>query len=114
MQVTLRDGTVHYSSRRKWPHSPRHFTDITVIPGDGAEIVERDHFFTARYRLYTLIRGRLGCAQIEHQPWPLVRATLTTLNQNLVEAAGLPSPRGAPLVHYCAELDVKIGYARVC
>jgi hypothetical protein len=39
---------------------------------------------------------------------------LIHLDQNLIEAAGLPSPEGAPIVHYSAELHVKIGYARVC
>ena len=31
------------------------------------------------------------------------------LRQTLFEAAGLPPPSGAPLVHYAAELAVKIG-----
>ncbi len=113
MRVTSEDGTIRYNSRRKWPHSSRHFTNIAVRPGESAELTERDHFFTARYRLYTLIRGQLGCAQIEHEPWPLNRATLLHLDQNLIEAAGLPSPKGAPMVHYSAELHVKIGHARV-
>jgi uncharacterized protein YqjF (DUF2071 family) len=114
MQVTCEDGTIRYYSRRKWPHSTRHFTNIAVQPGESGVLTERDHFFTARYRLYTLIRGRLGCAQIEHEPWPLTRASLLHLDQNLIEAAGLPSPEGAPIVHYSAELHVKIGYARLC
>ena len=114
MRVAKRDETVHYTSRRKWPHSREHFTDITVAPGTPGELTERDHFFTARYRLYTLVRGRLAHAQIEHAPWPLARATLLDLNQNLIEAAGLPSPGGDPVVHYSEELAVKIGYVRLC
>jgi hypothetical protein len=74
------------------------------------ELSDREHFLTARYRLYTLIHGRLGWAQIEHEPWPLARAALVTLRQNLIDAAGLPAPEGQPLVHYAAEIDVKIGY----
>jgi uncharacterized protein len=114
MQVTSQSGTVRYRSRRKWPHSSRRFTDIAIEPGGPGELTELDHFVTARYRLYTAIRGRLGYAQIEHDPWPLRRATLLEINQNLIEAAGLPSPQGAPLVHYSAELDVKIGHSRLC
>jgi uncharacterized protein YqjF (DUF2071 family) len=56
----------------------------------------------------------LGYAQIEHDPWPLQRATVLELNQNLIEAVGLPAPQGAPLVHYSADIDVKIGYVRLC
>src|SRR5689334_21812552 len=49
-------------------------------------------FLTARYRLYTVIAGRLAAAEAEHPPWPLRRATVLSLNQNLLSAAGLPAP----------------------
>ena len=116
MCVASQNGTIHYSSRRKWPHSTAVISDIAVKPGNrfaAEELGDRDHFLTARYRLYTLIRGRLGYAQIEHEPWPLARATVVTLNQNIIEAAGLPAPEGQPLVHYATEIDVKIGYAGI-
>ena len=114
MHVRRENEVIRYTSRRKWPHSARHFTDIAIRPGAPGETTERDHFFTARYRLYALNRGQLAYAQIEHDPWQLTRATVVKLEQNLIEAAGLPSPQGAPLVHYSAELHVKIGYIRVC
>jgi uncharacterized protein YqjF (DUF2071 family) len=114
MSVALSNGTIHYQSRRRQPHSTSVTSDVIVKPGDHLEEQElgrRDHFLTARYRLYTLIRGRRGCAQIEHEPWPLARGTLLVLNQNLTEASGLPPPHGQPLVHYAAEVYVKIGFA---
>jgi uncharacterized protein YqjF (DUF2071 family) len=121
MQVSQESEAVHYISRRTWPHSSQRFTDIVVIPGGSGPGIsacepdsELDHFLTARYRLYTRMRGRLAYAQIEHEPWPLARATVVKLDQNLIQAAGLPTPEGAPLVHYSAELDVKIGHIRVC
>jgi uncharacterized protein YqjF (DUF2071 family) len=114
MKVWPENDVIRYASRRKWPHSERHFTDIAIKPGDTGELTTRDHFFTARYRLYALNRGRLAYAQIEHDPWQLTRATVVRLEQNLIEAAGLPGPKGAPLVLYSAELNVKIGYIRVC
>ena len=118
MQVTQQNGTIRYRSRRRWPHSTRHptarFTNIAIEPGGPKELTDLDHFLTARYRLYAVTRGRLGYAQIQHDPWPLARATLLELNQNLIEASGLPSPQGSPLVHYSADLDVKIGYLRLC
>jgi uncharacterized protein YqjF (DUF2071 family) len=70
---------------------------------------ERDHFLTARYRLYTTSRRALRYAQIEHPPWPLARAGVIQLRQTLFEKAGLPSPVGAPLVHYAAQVAVNIG-----
>jgi len=116
MAVTPQNGTIHYRSRRKRPHSTGVISDIVVQPGGlfaGEELGDRDHFLTARYRLYTLIRGRLGYAQIEHEPWPLARATVVTLDQNIIEAAGLPAPEGQPLVHYAPEIDVKVGCAGI-
>jgi uncharacterized protein YqjF (DUF2071 family) len=114
MHVTSQNGAIRYRSRRRWPHSRSATSDITVQPGKQhapEELTARDHFLTARYRLYTVIGARLGCAQIEHPPWPLAHATVTRLHQTLIEAAGLPTPLGAPLVHYSETIDVKIGYA---
>ena len=116
MRVACEDGKIRYRSRRHWPHRIASAA-ILIRPGAlcaASELAERDHFFTARYCLYTVMGGRLGRARIEHPPWPLARATVVDLNQTLIEAAGLPSPEGAPLVHYSANLDVKIGYPRLC
>ncbi|HEV8040084.1 MAG TPA: DUF2071 domain-containing protein [Bryobacteraceae bacterium] len=120
MHVRAEDGKVCYTSRRKWPHSVRHFADIVIKPEDrrprswqGTALPHVD-FLTARYRLYALNGRRLAYAQIEHDPWPLTRATVIKLDQNLIEAAGLPTPQGAPLVDYAAELNVRIGYIGLC
>jgi uncharacterized protein len=112
MCVAEEDGVIHYRSRRHWPHDSSATTDITIQPGDLyhlGDLTDRDHFLTARYRLYSTSRGQLRHADIEHPPWPLARANVTDLRQTLFEAAGLPPPAGAPLVHYAAELAVKIG-----
>ena len=116
MRVDSKNGTIHYRSRRKRPHSTTVISDIVVKPGKrltAEELGDLDHFLTARYRLYTPMRGGLGWAQIEHEPWPLGGAGVVTLDQNLIEAAGLPAPEGQPLVHYAEEIDVKIGYVGV-
>jgi hypothetical protein len=54
-------------------------------------------------------REKLRYAQIEHAPWPLARAKAVEIRETLFQSAGLPSPQGAPLVHYAAEISVKIG-----
>lgn len=115
MQVASEGGAIRYRSRRRWPHRPAAST-MLVQPGTAyrsEELTEFDHFLTARYSLYNVMRGRIGCAQIEHPPWPLARASLGEFQQNLIESAGLPSPEGPPRVHYSAELSVKIGFPRV-
>jgi uncharacterized protein len=113
MRVTMEDEVVHYTSRRKWPHSPKSTSDILVKPGDRFRIEELgdiDHFLTARFRLYSVLRGKLSYAQIEHAPWPLAHAEVLKLNQTLIESSGLTVPSGAPLVHYSEELHVRIGF----
>lgn len=105
-------GAVQYWSQRRWPHDSAAMTHIRIKPGgpfDPTELGELDGFLTARYRLYTVARGRLAYAQIEHPPWPLARASVLALQQTLFEQAGLPAPSGAPLAHYAPELQVKIG-----
>ena len=117
MSVTQEQSAIRYRSRRRWPHSSLHTTDILVQPGNRyqpPELTDQDHFLTARYRLYTVSRGRLAYAQIEHPPWPLARATMLECRQNLFEAAGLPAPQGSPLVHYSADISVKIGPLAMC
>lgn len=112
MRVRAVNGAIHYASQRHWPHDSSAMTEIVVKPGElhkPGELTDRDHFLTARYRLYTTSVRRLRYAQIEHAPWPLARASVLELRQTLFERAGLPPPLGSPLVHYAAELAVKIG-----
>ncbi|MFC6022858.1 DUF2071 domain-containing protein [Plantactinospora solaniradicis] len=54
-------------------------------------------------------RQASGAAEAEHAPWPLHRAELVRLDQDLVTAVGLPAPTGAPLVHASPGVPVRIG-----
>ncbi|HEX5228036.1 MAG TPA: DUF2071 domain-containing protein [Bryobacteraceae bacterium] len=112
MRVTSENGVIRYESRRRWPHDRAAITDIRIQPGEafGAdELRPRDHFLTARYRLFTLARGRLASAEIEHEPWPLARAQVLELKQTLLHQIGLPTPAEDPLAHYSEEVTVRIG-----
>ncbi len=82
--------------------------------GTGAPLAETERgelveFLTARYRLFTVVAGRLAAAEAEHPRWPLRQAGVLGLDQNLLTAAGLPSPAGDPLVHACPGVPVRIG-----
>jgi uncharacterized protein YqjF (DUF2071 family) len=107
-----RDGAVvRYQSRRVGGTRPGCDVEVRVaepIP----ECSELDLFLTARYRLYAERRGRLLCAEIEHVPWPLQRAQVISLRQNLIQAAGLPAPEGEPLVHFSEKIEVTVGWPR--
>ncbi len=108
------DGAIHYRSRRHWPHDSsaidryRRRNPANLTNPD--ELTERDHFLTARFRLYTTSRRRLRHATDRASAVAAgARQQSCELRETLFEAAGLPPPQGAPLVHYSAELAVKIG-----
>jgi len=106
MRVTRRGSAVEYHSLRNRLFGQGR-TEIAVDIGSPLETNELDRFLTARFRLYTAMRGRIAYAQIEHPPWPLRRATVTSLKENLMQNSGVPSPQGEPLAHYSEELCVK-------
>jgi uncharacterized protein len=112
MQVRRGKDTVQYASERNWPFGTGH-ASISVQIGEAIEVAEFDRFLTARFRLYTIVLGRLGFAQIEHEPWPLRRARLLHLAQNVVESSGVPRPGGDPILHYSPGVDVRVARVRL-
>ncbi|GAA1272802.1 DUF2071 domain-containing protein [Sphaerisporangium rubeum] len=78
-----------------------------AAPGERAELLTG--FLTERYRLFTVIAGRLAHAEVEHVPWPLHEARLRHLDQDLLQAASLPAPGGTPLVHASPGVRVRVG-----
>jgi len=110
------DGNaVTYTATRRWPAHLDASSRVRVEIGDryaDDELTDRDHFLTARWALFS-VGGATGrwrrYAHAQHDPWPLHRATVTELDDSLVESAGLPAPQGSPLVHYSPGVDVRIG-----
>jgi uncharacterized protein len=112
MSVRLDGDRLRYRSRRRWPGPPGAGCSAQVRVGavlDRRDLGALDHFLTARYRLYTVVAGRNAYAEAAHPPWPLARARLLALDQDLVQAAGLPQPDQEPLVHYSPGVPVRIG-----
>jgi uncharacterized protein YqjF (DUF2071 family) len=107
MKVRSDGVTAHYTSARL--AGPRAESDIRVEIGEVILPGELELFLTARYRLYARRSGRLWKADIEHDPWPLQRARVLELKENLVRAAGLPDPEGEPLALFSRTLDVTVG-----
>ncbi|MGN9779158.1 YqjF family protein [Micromonospora sp. H33] len=111
MAVRVTGERVTYRCGRRWP-GPRRRCDAEVRFGPSLDESERDelaHFLTARYRLFTVVAGRLATAEVEHPEWPLRRAELLRLDQDLLTGAGLPAPSGDPLLHASAGVPVRVG-----
>jgi uncharacterized protein len=112
MAVRVSDGRLEYRCRRRWPppRGARCHADVVLgAPLDEPARDELAHFLTARFRLFTVIAGRLAAAEAEHDDWPLHHGELRRLDQNLVQNAGLPPPIGSPLVHASPGVPVRIG-----
>jgi hypothetical protein len=97
--AVARDGPmVRYRSRRRWPGPTPAVSRITVevgAPLQPQELGELDHYLTARWQLYTTLGPVLARSNVQHEPWPLHRAAVRELEENLVAVAGLPAPRGS-------------------
>jgi uncharacterized protein YqjF (DUF2071 family) len=111
-----RDGqTVRYRSRRRWPGPTPAVSRITVeigAPVPPEELAELDHYLTARWQLYTTLGPVLARSTVEHERWPLFRGTVRELEENLVAAAGLPTPQGDPVVHWSPGVRTRISALR--
>jgi uncharacterized protein YqjF (DUF2071 family) len=80
-----------YRARRRWPSPVAAASRMTIEVGrrlDPAEVSPLQHFVTARWRLYSLRRGRLMHAPVSHPAWTLHLASLVDLHDDLVPAAG--------------------------
>lgn len=66
-----------------------------------------DEFLVERYVLFAGEPGRLWRARVAHEPYPLLGAEVTRLDQDLVQAAGL-GVSGEPLVHASPGVDVRV------
>ena len=111
MNVAVAGDRVSYRCHRLWPAGGAR-CDAEVEMGPPLAEAERDelaHFLTARYRLFTVVAGRLAAAEAEHRDWPLHRARVLRLNQDLLPRAGLPAPAGDPLAHASPGVPVRIG-----
>jgi uncharacterized protein YqjF (DUF2071 family) len=114
MSLDQTGNTIRYSSSR----SDRRGTPAQLqaswiigepLPRPSGSVSDSLQFFlTERYCLDTEDDGQLYRARIHHNPWPLRKAELVSLNSSMIESQGLPTPEGDPLLHYCEEIRVDI------
>lgn len=115
MRFDRHDDVVTYRCHRRWP-GPRGTRSLVRIrigePYGADELTERDHFLTARWRLYSARRRGIRHAHAQHDPWELHRAELLELDDELLTVGGLPAPEGDPIVHWSPGTEVRIGLPR--
>jgi uncharacterized protein YqjF (DUF2071 family) len=102
-------GTVDYSLVRT-DDPPARF-EASWTPGEQLPLSPLDSiefFLTERYCLYSENEGDLYRARIYHQPWPLQKAALLSLESTMIESHDIKTPKGDALLHYCEELSVNI------
>jgi uncharacterized protein len=80
-----------------------------IARGRAVEPTALEYFLTYRFRLFSVIAGRLVSAPAAHPPWPLHDGGVESLDENVIAAAGLPAPAGDPLVLTSPGVSVRIG-----
>ncbi|MEM6931682.1 MAG: DUF2071 domain-containing protein, partial [Myxococcota bacterium] len=98
------DGVWRYDSTRRWPRRrtsdgalPVHHSVVRIGEPIAEDAVsDFEHFLTARWGLYSrfpsMDAGRAATlyAPVEHGRWPLFRGELLELDDQLLDAGGLP------------------------
>ena len=113
MSAEARDGWVEYASRRR--RADAEFCG-RYRPIRAVRLRERgslEHWLTERYCLYLVHAGRVYCAEIHHQQWPLRDAEAELEINTVTAAAGIRLPQDGPMVHYAEKLEVLIWPLRV-
>lgn len=111
MSLVQTGNTISYSSVRKDRRGASAEFHANWSVGEtlpAASPASLEFFLTERYCLDTAHNGKLYRARIHHQPWPLQKAELNSLESTMIESHGLPTLAGEPLLHYCEELNVEI------
>ncbi|MDJ0768905.1 MAG: DUF2071 domain-containing protein [Ilumatobacter sp.] len=109
------DGRRHrYTMQRRWPdRGPSADLAFTVADHiEPSEVGELDHFLSARWGLLTTRRGRVLHGAVHHERWPLHYVSDVSIDQDIVEAAGLPTPDGAPRALCSPGVGVEVSWLR--
>ena len=105
-------GAQAYGCARRWPGPRGARSRLRVRPGGViTEPTELERFVTARWGLHLTARGATTAYwPNEHVEWPLHRAELLELDDELVAATGLPTPAGPPSsVLWSPGVEVRFG-----
>ncbi len=77
----------------------------SVLPAQPGTL---EHFLVERYLLYAMANDALFQGRVHHSPYPLQFATVLTLDENLLIAAGLSRCNVLPLAYFATGVDVNV------
>lgn len=104
-----RDGDVLRTVvRRRWPQRVQE-SRIEIEMGNPLVADEFAVFLTARWGLYSRSRSGLRYAPVDHEPWPLREARVRSVDDVLVQAAGLPPATGTAHALCSDGVSVRVG-----
>jgi len=115
MDVTERDGSIHFESHRTHEGVPTADFEATIEPRGSpgpADPGSTEAFLVENYCFFAAGRGRLYRGDIDHGPWAVQPADLTVRENTLFEAAGFDQPPGDPLVQFSPGVEVTAGRLR--
>jgi uncharacterized protein len=100
---------VRYAIRRTCPDRPGLAVryEIGQLLGPAAPGT-LEHFLLERYLLHVDRTIGHRVTQVHHRPYPIRQTRILDLDDELLGAAGLPSPDGPPLAHFARRVDVEV------
>lgn len=111
MELDRQNNLVRYASKRRPSTSPCTFCiaeaelETAAAPAAAGSL---EYFLVERYLLYAKRKGRLYRGQVHHTPYSLQKAKLTRLEEDLIEAAGIPGSFCPDIALYAEEVNVDI------
>ncbi len=109
MTTELRDGWIHYRSRRSKGAVPAAAFTARYRPTGPPQTTTPgtlEHFLTERYCLYTVHKSTAYRLEIHHPPWLLQTAEAEVTVNSMADAAGIRLPSVAPALHFAKRQDV--------
>ncbi len=111
MELKRQGPWVEYRSERRWPAPLPGRCAVRCKPQGEASAStpgSLQHFLVERYFLYTQHGGALWRGQVHHAPYQVQGAEVEGLEEDLLAAAGIQRPPGAPMAHFSQGVDVDV------
>jgi len=95
--IQYKSERTHHGAQAAWLKGKYRQIGDVFEPARGTV----EHFLTERYCLYAAnSAGQVFRGEIHHPAWQLQVAESEFDNNTMIEAAGLPTPEGKPLLHF--------------